>query len=77
MSNGLKVLIKDLQGNLEVVGNFFDNPEQTLDNYGIQGIERQALLAKDINALNSIGIEQQELVGALSGAHSSGCHEQA
>ncbi len=74
MSVEMKKLASDLQGNMELVGDFFDNPESVLDKYKIKGFERKALLSRNLDDLNSLGLSKQEVVGALSGAHSSGCH---
>lgn len=74
MSKQLSNLVAELQGNMELVGNFFDNPSKVIDSFGITGKEKQALLTRDLNSLNKIGLSEQQVVGALSGAHSSGCH---
>lgn len=77
MSKQLSKLITELQGNMELVGKFFDNPSKVIDSFGISGTEKQALLARDLESLNRIGLSEQQAVGALSGAHSSGCHAPA
>jgi hypothetical protein len=74
MSKQLNHLVTELQGNMELVGDFFDNPSKVIDSFGITGKEKQALLARDLNSLNKIGLSEQQIVGALSGAHSSQCH---
>ncbi|BAH80727.1 MULTISPECIES: hypothetical protein [Streptococcus] len=74
MSNQLKNLINALQGNMEVVGEFFDNPSLVIENYGITGMEKEALLTRDLNALDKIALSIKQKALSPSGAHSSGCH---
>lgn len=40
MSKQLELLISELQGNMETVGEYFDTPELVLDKFGITGEER-------------------------------------
>ena len=63
MSVEMKKLASDLQGNMELVGDFFDNPESVLDKYKIKGFERKALLSRNLDDLNSLGLSKQEVVG--------------
>ena len=73
MTSGFKKLVSDLQGNMEVVGNFLDNPESFYNSYSISAAERQALKSRDLKGLSSLGLAQQTAVAALSGAHSQQC----
>lgn len=74
MSTQFKNLIADLQGNMEVVGRFFDDPLELFQSYGISESEGKTLLSRNLDDLNALGLTKQEAVGALSGAHSSGCN---
>ena len=74
MSKQMKALLKELQGNMEIVGEFFDNPEAVVEQFGIVGKEKAALLARDINSLDEFALSIQNSVATPSGAHSSACH---
>ncbi|ELA71788.1 MULTISPECIES: hypothetical protein [Enterococcus] len=74
MSKELKKLVADLQGNMDVVGEFMDSPQSVLDKYNVKGKERTVMLAKDSEGLNKLGFSSQLVEGALSGAHSQRCH---
>lgn len=74
MSKELKKLVLDLQGNMDIIGDFMDNPEGVMDRYNIQGEERKIMLSRDSAALNQLGFSNQAIEGALSGAHSQRCH---
>lgn len=73
MSKDLKKLINDLQGDWELIGEFFDNPEEVLNQYDLSNFEKKVILSRNLNDLTALGINKQLAVGALSGAHSSGC----
>lgn len=53
MSKELKKLVADLQGNMDVVGEFMDSPQSVLDKYNVKGKERTVMLAKDSEGLNN------------------------
>ncbi|CVN86134.1 Uncharacterised protein [Streptococcus pneumoniae] len=36
MSSQMKAFLNELQGNMEVVGEFFDNPEKVIRKFGIE-----------------------------------------
>ncbi|MFB5251107.1 hypothetical protein ACE38F_12020 [Bacillus mycoides] len=74
MTKDLIQLINDLNENWELIGDFFDNPEKVIATYELSEIERHALISRNLDDLNQLGINDQLAVGALSGAHSSGCH---
>ncbi|MCS4485759.1 hypothetical protein [Staphylococcus americanisciuri] len=73
MSKNLKRFIDDLQGDWELIGAFFDNPESVLDQYDLSSSEKASILSRNLNDLNGLGINEQLAVGALSGAHSKRC----
>lgn len=74
MSKELMKLVADLQGNMDIVGDFMDSPESVLDKYNVQGKERTVMLAKDSEGLNKLGFSAQLVEGALSGSHSQRCN---
>lgn len=73
MSKELELLVNDLQGNMDLVGSFLDSPSEVLEAYNISGDEKEAMLSKNVDDLNSLGFSEQLAVGALSGAHSQTC----
>lgn len=74
MSSQMKAFLNELQGNMEVVGEFFDNPEKVIRKFGIVGREKEALLIRDLNDMNDYALSIQNSVASPSGAHSSTCH---
>lgn len=46
-----------------------------LSKYNLTNVEQQALLSRDVNALNTLGLSTGHAVGALSGAHSQRCRK--
>jgi len=73
MSNQLKELLNVLQGNMEVVGEFFDNPQKVIKDFGITGKEKAVLLIRDLSELDDYALAIQNSVATPSGAHSSTC----
>jgi hypothetical protein len=49
----LDKLISDLSGDADLRQRFDTSPEQVLDQYGVEGEDRKALLARDLDALKS------------------------
>lgn len=74
MSKQLKKLVEALQGNMEVVGEFYDNPQKVIEKFGITGKEKMALLIRDQSDLDDFALIIQSKVSVPSGAHSSQCH---
>ncbi|HDR7708322.1 TPA: hypothetical protein QCX89_000213 [Bacillus cereus] len=74
MTRDLIQLINDLNENWELIGDFFDNPEKVIATYELSEIERHALISRNLDDLNQLGINDQLAVGALSGTHSAACH---
>ncbi|MDG7775193.1 hypothetical protein OK579_10300 [Streptococcus pneumoniae] len=75
MSSQMKAFLNELQGNMEVVGEFFDNPEKVIRKFGIVGREKEALLIRDLNDMDDYALSIQNSVASPSGAHSSStCH---
>ena len=74
MSKQLELLISELQGNMETVGEYFDTPELVLDKFGITGEEREAILIRNLDELDDYALSIQNGLQFPSGAHSSTCH---
>ncbi|GAA4074095.1 hypothetical protein [Amphibacillus indicireducens] len=70
----LERLVNDLQSDWNLIGEFFDNAENVFEEYNLNDIEKQSLRSRNLEDLNALGVNEQLAVGALSGAHSSGCH---
>lgn len=73
MSKNFNKLIEELQSDSKLIGQFMANPEKVLEKAKVSSAERKALLARDIEALNDLGLTSSQAVGALSGAHSQRC----
>lgn len=73
MSAQLLRLVNDLQGNMEVIGHFIENPKDVVAKYEIVGAEAKLILARDLEGLHSIGIDPLHCIGILSGAHTQQC----
>lgn len=73
MSNNLKKLIDLLQSDTKLIGQFMSDPKSVLENAGLSHDEKKAILSRDVNALNELGLTSSQAVGALSGAHSQRC----
>lgn len=52
----MKAFLNELQGNMEVVGEFFDNPEKVIRKFGIVGREKEALLIRDLNDMDDYAL---------------------
>ncbi len=73
MSEQMKKLIRDLQGNLEVVGDFFDNPQKVIERYRLSGHEKNLVLSRSMDALETISLNADFSPSTPSGAHSRQC----
>lgn len=73
MSKNFQKLAFDMQGNIELIGEFFDSPNKVFDKYQIRTSERAAFRSRDLKALSKLGMSKMTAIGALSGAHSQLC----
>jgi hypothetical protein len=73
MSSDFKRLVRNLFDDVQVITEFFENPNKVLLNYDITRDERNALLSRSVADLNKLGLKTADAVGALSGAHSKTC----
>ncbi|MDR1448243.1 MAG: hypothetical protein LBI63_04735 [Candidatus Ancillula sp.] len=73
MSRELNTLVNDLFSNVGAISRFFSNPKEMAEEYGVRGMELNALLSRDLDALNALGLSKTLAVGALSGGHSGTC----
>lgn len=73
MSNELTALVNDLQGNMEVIGEFLSDPISVLRKYNVQEKEQEIVLSRDVEQLSALLISQSLVIGMLSGAHTQQC----
>lgn len=73
MSIEFQKLIQKLQSDPITIGNFLADPEEFLKSTKLTNQEKKTLLARDVEALNDLGLTIDQAVGALSGAHSQLC----
>lgn len=73
MSIELACFVNDLQGNMEVIGEFLENPIRVMKRYKLKKAEQEIILSRDINQLNLLAISHSKALGMLSGAHSQQC----
>lgn len=73
MTQALRHLINDLQGNMEVIGLFLERPNDVIEKYGIEGIEKELLLTRNIEGLTQVGLTKKSAYVAMSSAHSQLC----
>lgn len=73
MSQEFKKLIEQLQDDPKIISKFLADPVAFLEKLHITSEERKALLSRDVEALNVLGLNDSQAVGALSGAHSQIC----
>jgi hypothetical protein len=73
MTKNFENVIRELQSDTQSISRFLSNPEKFLKNKGLTKLEKEALLTRDIQQLEHLGVEVDTAVGALSGAHSQRC----
>lgn len=73
MSIEFKKLIQKLQSDPIIIGNYLADPVAFLKETKLTSQEKKTLLARDLEALNDLGLTTDQAVGALSGAHSQRC----
>lgn len=66
-------LVKDLQGNPNLIATYISNPSSVLEKYSLTSEEHDALLSGSFEGLVSLGVSGELAAGVLSGAHSSTC----
>ncbi|MCI1880930.1 MAG: hypothetical protein LKI94_01910 [Sporolactobacillus sp.] len=74
MNKNFKSLVTALQQDSQLISRFLVSPEDVISEFNLSSEESSALLARDIPALNKLGLTTGKAVGALSGAHSQRCH---
>ncbi len=72
-SASLNEVIDRLLGDMEFVNRFLADPAVAIEGYDLTDEERSALLARDIDALERLGIDRDTAEGASSGKHSQRC----
>lgn len=65
--------IDAMMTDFNLVGDYFNDPEQTLERFELSADERAAFAARDIDALAAMGLDRELVSSALSGAHSQTC----
>lgn len=73
MTQDFKKLITELQEDPKVIGKFLSDPTNFLEKLHLSSEEKKALLSRDVESLNDLGLTTSQAVGALSGAHSQRC----
>lgn len=73
MSIEFEKLIKKLQSDPITISNFLADPKGFLKETQLTENEKSALLARNVEALNDLGLTTDQAVGALFGAHSQRC----
>lgn len=54
---------------MEVIGLFLERPNDVIEKYGIEGIEKELLLTRNIEGLTQVGLTKKSAYVAMSGAH--------
>jgi hypothetical protein len=72
-SRGIKQVLHRLNADWNFIGDFLNDSESALAGFNLSAAEKQALLARDPEALMAMGFGQKTVVAALSGAHSKTC----
>ncbi|WP_225745021.1 arginine deiminase [Marinilactibacillus sp. Marseille-P9653] len=75
MSKDFNTVVNHLQGNISDISSYLSNPEKFLSKYDLSAAERNALLSKDIDALTTLGVEDELVAGVMSSPwmHSQRC----
>lgn len=73
MSEDFNFSVKELQSNQRLIADFLSDDYNFLNKFSLTEKERQALLSRDVTALNDLGLTTDQALGALSGAHSNRC----
>lgn len=66
-------LVKDLQGNPNLIAAYVSNPVSVLEKYNLTSEEYDVLLSGSFEGLVNLGVSGELAAGVLSGAHSSTC----
>ena len=56
-----------------MISDFLSDDYNFLNKFSLTEKERQALLSRDVTALNDLGLTTDQTLGALSGSHSNRC----
>ena len=75
MSSELNKVINLLQGDISAISSFLSDPEVYLSNFSLTNEEKHALISKNVNALITLGADQELVAGAMSSPwfHSPRC----
>lgn len=69
----LNGLVKNLQGNPNLIAEYISNPTRVLEMYDLSEDEHDVLLSGSFEGLVGLGVSGELAAGVLSGAHSSTC----
>ena len=72
VSADMKEIMQKLENDWDFIGEFLDNPQQTVAKYDLTEKEIEALSTRNINDLMSLGYSEEEVVVAMSGTHRGG-----
>ena len=75
MKKDLCRVVNTLQGDVSAISEYLANPEIFLSKYDLDEREKKAFIDKDIDALITLGIDQELATNAMSSpcAHSQRC----
>ena len=74
MSPVMEQVIYRLKNDLSFAESFLNSPEQAIKNYDLNSEEYEALIARDVQALQELGVSNEDIWAAESGAHSQTCY---
>jgi len=66
-------VIERLQYDWDFIAEFLDDPRRALQQYKLTPEEQEALCARDIRALEALGLDRFSIEVAMSNAHSQTC----
>lgn len=72
VSKDMKVIMERLESDWEFIGNFLNNPSETIAQFELSDAEKEALSARNLNALMNLGLSDEEVTVAMSGTHRGG-----
>lgn len=68
-SADMNIILNKLESDYEFIGKFLDNPEAVISKFKLNPSEKLALTTRDIHQLMNLGLSEEEVTIAMSGAH--------
>lgn len=66
VEKNLHNVINALQGDIAVISDYLTDPESFLSKYNLDAREKQALIDKDVDALVTLGLDDEFAANAMS-----------